>query len=174
MVHSAITEPAELSSNDQAQLAHPNPRLRGRRVAMVMFSHYPADPRPRRAVEALVKEGMQVDLLCLADGGGPRKESFEGLNVLRVPLERRRGGKLAYVYQYSAFILISTLIIAWRAVTRGYDLVYVHNMPDILVLSGLTPKALGAKVILDLHDPMPELMTTIFGLHENSSSVRFI
>src|SRR5215475_7175107 len=107
MVHSATSEPAELSSNDQASFASPNPRLRGKRVAMVMFSHYPADPRPRRVVEALVKEGMQVDLVCLADGNEPKSESFEGLEILRVPLERRRGGKLAYIYQYSAFILIS-------------------------------------------------------------------
>lgn len=143
-------------------------------MAMVMFSHYPADPRPRRAVDALVKEGMHVDLVCLADGKTPRREILNGLEVLRVPLKRRRGGKLAYAYQYSAFILISLLILAWRALTRGYDLVYVHNMPDILVLSSLLPKTLGAKVILDLHDPMPELMTTIFGLDKDSASVRLM
>ncbi len=49
---------------------------------------------------------------------------------------------------------------------RRYDLVYVHNMPDILVASALVPKLLGAKVILDQHDPMPELMMTIFGLDQ--------
>ena len=143
-------------------------------MAMVMFSHYPADPRPRRAVDALVQEGMQVDLVCLADGEVSRRETLDGIEVLRIPLKRRRGGKFAYVYQYSAFILISFLIFAWRAISRGYDLVYVHNMPDILVFSGLVPKMLGAKVILDQHDPMPELMTTIFGLDENSASVRLI
>lgn len=143
-------------------------------MAMVMFSHYPADPRPRRAVDALVSEGMQVDLVCLADENASRREILDGIEVLRIPLKRRRGGKLAYVYQYSTFILISFLIFAWRAFTRGYDLVYVHNMPDILVLSGLVPKMLGAKVILDQHDPMPELMTTIFGLDENRASVRLI
>jgi glycosyltransferase involved in cell wall biosynthesis len=47
-------------------------------------------------------------------------------------------------------------------------------MPDILVLSALVPKALGARVILDLHDPMPELMTTIYDLGKDSFSVRFI
>ncbi len=139
-----------------------------------MFSHYPADPRPRRAVEALVREGMHVDLVCLAEGNAPRREILDGIEVLRVPLKRRRGGKLAYIYQYSAFILISFFILGWRALTRGYDLAYVHNMPDILVLSALIPKALGAKVILDLHDPMPELMTTIFKLDKDSSSVPFM
>ena len=33
---------------------------------------------------------------------------------------------------------------------------------------------LGAKVILDLHDPMPELMQTIFKLPEESLSVRLL
>jgi glycosyltransferase involved in cell wall biosynthesis len=149
-------------------------RLQGKRVAMVMFSHYPADPRPRRAADSLVREGMRVDLVCLADGNAPRREFLDGIEVLRIPLKRRRGGKLAYVYQYSAFILISLLVFGWRALTRGYDLVYVHNMPDVLVLSGLVPKMLGAKVVLDQHDPMPELMTTIFGLDEKSASVRLI
>jgi len=47
-------------------------------------------------------------------------------------------------------------------------------MPDVLVFSALIPKALGAKVILDLHDPMPELMRTIFKLPEQSFSVRLL
>ena len=47
-------------------------------------------------------------------------------------------------------------------------------MPDVLVMSGLFPKLVGAKVILDQHDPMPELMRTIYNLDEHSMSVRII
>lgn len=141
---------------------------------MVTFSPYPFDPRPRRAVDALVREGMSVDLVCLGDEKGPRRESLNGVEVLRVPLKRTRGGKLAYAYQYSVFILISSAIMALRSLTRRYDLVYVHNMPDILVVTALIPKAFGAKVIIDLHDPMPELMMTIFGAHAGSRSVRLL
>jgi glycosyltransferase involved in cell wall biosynthesis len=47
-------------------------------------------------------------------------------------------------------------------------------MPDILVLSSLIPKALGAKVVLDLHDPMPELMMTIFDVSQGSKSVQLL
>jgi glycosyltransferase involved in cell wall biosynthesis len=47
-------------------------------------------------------------------------------------------------------------------------------MPDVLVFAALVPRMLGAKVILDLHDPMPELMQTIFGLKESSLSVRLL
>ena len=45
-------------------------------------------------------------------------------------------------------------------------------MPDILVFSALVPKLLGSKIILDLHDPMPELMEAIFNLAPDSFNVR--
>ncbi len=174
MVSSVTTQPADIDSKAEPSIASRSLPLQGKRVAMVMFSHYPGDPRPRRAVNALVSEGMQVDLICLGDEKAPRREIQGGVDVLRISIERRRAGKLAYAYQYSAFILISSVIFALRSFTRSYKLVYVHNMPDILVLSALIPKALGAKVILDLHDPMPELMTTIFNLDKDSRSVRLI
>jgi glycosyltransferase involved in cell wall biosynthesis len=141
---------------------------------MVTFSPYPDDPRPRRAVDALVAEGAKVELICLAGEGLPRREVLGGVDVLRVPLKRLRRGKFEYAYQYSTFILMSSAIFAARSLTRRYDLVYVHNMPDILVLSAMVPKAFGAKVVLDLHDPMPELMMTIFNLEKDSRSVRLV
>jgi glycosyltransferase involved in cell wall biosynthesis len=162
------------SSNFESTAPSPGPALQGKRVGMVVFSPYPADPRPRRAADALLKEGMTVDLICLGDGKAPKRETINGLDIFRIPVTNRRGGKLSYAYQYSAFILISGFILAMRSLRRRYEMVYVHNMPDILVLTALVPKMLGAKVILDLHDPMPELMKTIFGVDENSLSVRFI
>jgi glycosyltransferase involved in cell wall biosynthesis len=147
--------------------------LRGRRAAVVLFSHYPADPRPRRAADVLVSENMKVDLICLQGNKEElKRETINGVNVFRVPLKRRRGGKVTYIYQYSAFILASFVFLAFRSLKRRYDLVHVHNMPDVLVFSALVPKILGAKVILDLHDPMPELMMTIFNLRLESLSVR--
>src|SRR5262245_7910556 len=171
---STTTREADLSPNASSPSVAPNKWLRGKRVGVVMFSFYPNDPRPRRALEAMAREGMLVDLVCLRGEGSPARESQGNVEVFRVPLKRRRGGKLAYLYQYAVFILISSLIFAWRSLTRRYDLVHVHNMPDILVLSALVPKMLGAKVILDLHDPMPELMMTIFKLDKDSWSVRLL
>jgi glycosyltransferase involved in cell wall biosynthesis len=147
-------------------------RLRGKRVAVLLFSHYPADPRPRREAEALAAHGAHVDLICLRDGNGEAaRETYGNINVTRVRLKRERGGKLGYVRQYAAFVLTSFFYLAWRSLTRRYDIVHVHNMPDVLVFGAIVPKLLGAKVILDLHDPMPELMQTIFKLPEDSLSV---
>src|SRR5262245_56893868 len=133
------------------------PGLRGKRVAMVSFSSYPADPRPRRAAEALLQEGMTVDFICLGDEKELGREDAGGVDVGRLPIEHRRGGKSSYAYQYSQFILACTWILAVRSLKHRYDLVYVNNMPDVLVFCSLMPKLLGAKVILDQHDPMPEL-----------------
>ena len=141
---------------------------------MVTFSPFPSDPRPRRAVEALLGEGMSVDLICLHDGALSRSEKDDRLNVSRLRIAHRRGGFLSYAYQYSAFISASAAIVGVRSLMRPYDLVYVHNMPDILVTSSLMAKARGAKVILDMHDPMPELMSTIFGFGTDSVPVRVL
>src|SRR5579885_1488636 len=115
---------------------------------MVTFSPYPGDPRPRRAIDAFLKEGATVELVCVGDDGSPKREFLDRLEVIRLPIRNRRGGKLIYAYQYSAFIFLSSAILALRALRRRYDLVYVNNMPDILVVSALIPKMLGAKVIL--------------------------
>jgi len=149
--------------------------LAGKRIVAVVYSSFPADPRPRRAAETLAKEGASVEVICLRETDDElQHECFNGVEITRVPLKRRRGGKLSYLFQYGSFVLLSGAILAGRAFKKRYDLVHVHNMPDFLVFSALVPKVLGAKVILDLHDPMPELMMTIFGLQEESYAVRIL
>jgi len=171
---SATTQPMEAATPARRPAAFGTKRFTGKRVAMVMFSTYPADPRPRRAIDALVAEGACIDLICLESDGAPRQETLPGVNVHRVALKHPRRGKVEYGWRYGLFILISALRFAIGSLARRYDLVYVHNMPDILVIASLIPKAFGAKVVLDLHDPMPELMMTIFGAGEKSASVRLL
>jgi glycosyltransferase involved in cell wall biosynthesis len=155
--------------------AAPAPALKGKRAVSVVFSSYPADPRPRRAAEALANEEMSLEVICLKETDEqPAHETFNGVEITRIPLRRHRGGKLSYMLQYGWFILLAGAILAYRTLKHRYDLVHVHNMPDVLVFSALIPKLCGAKVILDLHDPMPELMMTIFGLREESSPVRLL
>jgi hypothetical protein len=120
---------------------------------MVVFSSYPADPRPRRAIEAMLDEGATIDLICLADEKLPRSETRNGLTISRLPIQHSRGGVFSYLYQYFAFIGASAWLFGVRGLRHRYDLIHVHNMPDVLVFSAILPKILGAKVILDQHDP---------------------
>ena len=70
---------------------------------------------------------------------------IDRLEIIRIPVRHHRGGFSSYAYQYSAFILYSAAILAWRSLRGRYDLVYVHNMPDILVMSALVPEVVGCK-----------------------------
>src|SRR5262245_11840685 len=121
--------------------------LRGKRAAVLVFSPYAKDPRPRRAAEALVALGMAVQVLCIRDSSTePARETLNGVDILRLPVARHRGSRSEYLIRYSAFILLCFLIISVRSLRRRYHLVHVHNMPDVLVFSSLIAKALGAKV----------------------------
>ena len=148
-------------------------RLSGRRAAVI--SLLDLSPRITREAEALVEEGMLVERICAKQN----KEELtwsrnNGVEVLRVPLRHRRGGKAWYLFHYLRFLVICFVLLVCRSLTRRYDLVIVHNMPDILVFSALVPRLLGAKVVLDLQDPMPELMQAIFGVQEGSRTVRLL
>lgn len=165
----APEEPSEMAMDPACEA------LKGKRVGVLLFSNYPDDPRPRRSAESMVALGMEVDLLCLADGDGcSREEQVHGVHVRRVPLRKSRKGKLAYFLEYGLFFLSGFWFLTRGTLKRRYDLVHVHNMPDFLVFAAIIPRLLGAKVILDLHDPMPELMTAIFGVPMTSPWIKVI
>jgi glycosyltransferase involved in cell wall biosynthesis len=148
------------------------PRLSGKRVVVIGVID---NPRVSREAEALVAEGMLVERICAKQNNDdPTRSRINGVEILRVPVRHRRGGKARYLFQYLRFLAISFVLLTWRSLTRRYDLVIVHNMPDILVFSALVPRLLGAKVVLDLQDPMPELMQAIFGAREGSRAVRLL
>src|SRR5207244_3688383 len=124
-----------------------------RRTGLVL-TYYSAEVRSRRAVVALVNEGMHVELFCLRKSQNESlRESFNGVDIFRLPLRRHRGGALTYFLRYAAFILGAFSLLTIRSLSGRPDVVHTHNMPDVLVFSALIPKLLGAKIILDLHDP---------------------
>jgi glycosyltransferase involved in cell wall biosynthesis len=167
--------PVNLQTADRPEAQSPGIScLHGKRMAVVLFSTFPGDPRPRRAAETFAHAGMNVEVICLMDEGSPKRDTFNGIEIDRIAIKKIRNSKSWYVFQYSLFILISFAKLAARSLTRRYHVVHVHNMPDVLVLAALVPKLFGAKVILDLHDPMPELMMAIFNLRRESPAVRLM
>jgi glycosyltransferase involved in cell wall biosynthesis len=50
----------------------------------------------------------------------------------------------------------------------------VHTLPDPLVFAALVPKLTGARVILDLHECMPEFFATKFGTDLEHPAVRAV
>lgn len=144
------------------------------RIAMVVFSYYPADTRPRREAEALIKEGISVDIICLREDFKLKKEIVNNVRVYRLPLKRRRGGKLRYLWEYNCFIMMSFFVLSFLFIREQYNVIHVHNMPDILVVSSLIPRLCGSKIILDLHDPMPELFMAKYNMKKENWFIRIL
>ena len=136
---------------------------RRRALLVVAYTNYESDPRVIRAAEAARDAQFSVDVIALRRPGQPPVERLRGVRVFRVAQARYRGrSRLRYVLAYLEFALRcaarSTLLFA----TRRYAAIHVNNMPDALVFAFLAPKLLGARVILDIHDPMPETFDAKF------------
>jgi len=146
----------------------PKQPFKSMRAAVVLYADYASDARPRREAEALVRSGMEVDVISLReDPGAHFRIKIDGVNVYQIPLRRRRSHKVIYILQYTWFLAASFFLLSTLALRRRYRVVHVHNMPDFLVFSALLPRLRGAKIILDLHDPMPELFRSIYGFSED-------
>src|ERR1700740_3741225 len=119
------------STTTQPPLTLPGTSLRGKRAAVVVFAYYPSDVRVMRAAQALTRVGMTVDLFCIQQfSDEPRREQINGVEVFRIPQKKSRAGKLAYALQYLTFLFLSFLWLSRRRLSRRYEIVHVHNMPD--------------------------------------------
>lgn len=133
------------------------------RIAVLRQGLFELDPRCQREVHALLQEGHEVDVICRRDEGRPRIERDGRLTVRRLPIRLRRGGALTYLADYALFFVAAFVLLTWLHLRRRYRLVQVHSLPDPLVFAALVPKLTGARVILDLHECMPEFFSTKFG-----------
>ena len=105
----------------------------------------------------------------------PPFETLEGVNVHRIQRrERNERNKFAYLYRLLKFCVKSSFVLSRLHWKRRYDLIHVHNVPDFLVFSAWLPKATGAKIILDIHDILPEFFANKFRKPENSLYVRLL
>lgn len=138
------------------------PHTRGT-ILMMAYSHYESDPRVIREAEAAVEEGFEVDFLALRKPGAMPVEIIRGVRVIRLNQGKYRGGgRGRYVLGYLSFFLKCLAKTSRLFVTRRYKVIHVNNMPDFLVFSSVIPKLFGAKVILDIHDPMPNTFASKF------------
>jgi glycosyltransferase involved in cell wall biosynthesis len=152
--------PREVALFSSDKVGERNPR-RPLRVCMLTYSAYEFDNRVRRYAESLALRGDEVEVLAVTlDDDSPRDTVLAGVKVTHLLGKTNlRGSTFAYVLQVTRFALAAFGVISKRALARRYDVVHVHNMPDAIVFSALVARLRGARLILDLHDLVPELFT---------------
>jgi glycosyltransferase involved in cell wall biosynthesis len=145
------------------------------RVCMVALTNYQSDARVRREAEALVERGDLVDVICLRSSETQRTPSLGGVRLYEVWVPRYRGSStFTYVAQYTCFFVLAAIGVSWLHLRRRYDVVQAHTMPDFVVFTAGIAKLLGAKVLLDVHDLVPELYESKFGLSESHRAIRLL
>jgi glycosyltransferase involved in cell wall biosynthesis len=139
---------------------------------MVAYTLYEMDNRVRRYAEALAERGDEVDVYVLGKPGQPRQGTLNGVRIHRIQTRVRNEKKpLTYLAKLLLFFLRSFLVLAKKSLRERYDVIHVHSVPDFEVFAALVPKWMGSKIILDIHDIVPEFYASKF--HTDRDSLVF-
>jgi glycosyltransferase involved in cell wall biosynthesis len=143
------------------------------RVCHLAYTFYENDNRVIRYAEAMAAKGADVDVIALRRNGQSRQGMHGQVRVHRIQrravTEKR---KIDYFLKIIWFFIQSSVVLAALHARRRYDVVHVHNVPDFLVFAAFVPKLTGARVILDIHDILPELYAGKFGSEKQSATFR--
>lgn len=130
---------------------------------MIAYAQYYNDARIKSYVNALLKSGFSVDVVCLSD---PYTTSANSNNsrLIITSLQNKYQGNSAtlYLINYFSFFVRAFLIVTIKYFRARYPVVHVHNQPDLLVFCALIPKIFGSRIILDMHDIMIAAILTKF------------
>jgi glycosyltransferase involved in cell wall biosynthesis len=132
-------------------------------VCFVRHWYFPNDVRVLKQAKTLRDAGFSVDVICLRDQGQPPEEELEGIRIYRVKTSHQRGSMIRYLFEYAASFLMMAALLTRLHFRRRYRMIQVVTMPDFLVFVAAIPKLFGAKVLLDMQEPIPELWMTKFG-----------
>ena len=143
-------------------------------VCLVLQGPYDSDPRVRRKAEALVAAGYSVDVLALRTPGGEKEYALGGVNVRTMPLGKRRGSRLRYLFEYGMFFAWVFARVHLDMRRRRYAVVDVNTLPDFLVFAPLFVRRMGARLVLDMHEITPEFYISKYGSGANARVVRLL
>lgn len=142
------------------------------RILLIAYTSYVHDGRVKRHAEALAQRGDHVDVLCLDSG---HNGVLDGVNVIGLRMPRYRGAsRSSYVRSYLRFFAKASWAALRLSLVERYDVAIVCTMPDAAVLCALPARLLGSKIVLDIHDTMPELYQDKFGGRRGAVGARLL
>lgn len=142
---------------------------------MIAYTFYETDNRVRRYAEALAQRGDHVDVIALLNPLASEEsnlfkfEIINGVNIFRIQKRKiNEKWKFSYLFRVVSFLINSSLFLIFKNIKNHYQLIHVHSIPDFEVFAALIPKLMGSKIILDIHDIVPEFYASKFNVKENS------
>jgi glycosyltransferase involved in cell wall biosynthesis len=142
------------------------------KACMVAYTFYEGDNRVRRYAETLQRRGDEVDAIVLRQDDHPDFAKVAGVNVYKIQKRSiNEKYKIEYLFKLVLFLIRSFFTITKLSIRKKYDLIHVHSVPDFEVFATILAKLTGTKVILDIHDVVPELFASKF--HASNGSILF-
>ena len=139
------------------------------KACMVAYTLYEMDNRVRRYAEALAKQGAEVDVYALKKPGQPDTGELNGVRIHRIQTRvHNEKSPFTYLAKLLLFLLRSSVALTKNSMRKRYDVIHVHSVPDFEVFAALIPKLMGSKVILDIHDIVPEFYASKFNKGRDS------
>lgn len=145
-----------------------------KRVCMLVHNYYSTDPRVRREASALIEHGYSVDVIALQESKNNIRFDLDGVSVYQLPLRKTRESIFRYLITYACVFVLGMVMVTVLYARKRYDLIQIHNMPNFIVFTSIIPKLCGARVLLDIHDPMPELFMSKFSVDEDSVPIKLL
>lgn len=144
-------------------------------TCMVAYTFYESDPRVKRYAETLADQGHNVDVISLRRKGTCTYEEINGVGIHKIQ-ERVLNEKhsLTYLYKLLKFFILSLFFLCRKSLEKPYDFIHVHSVPDFEVFATLLPKLAGTKIILDIHDIVPEFYASKFSASKKSVMFRIL
>ncbi|MGY1745248.1 glycosyltransferase family 4 protein [Blastococcus sp. SYSU D00695] len=132
---------------------------RARPHVLVILENLPLgnDIRVRKEVDDLLAAGYRVSVICQSGWKNDELRTLPGLTLWEYPAPVEPRGLVGYVREYAVSLAWAAVLSA-RVRRRGtVDVLQLIQPPDTYPLLAWAHKRLGAAVLVDQHDLMPEL-----------------
>jgi glycosyltransferase involved in cell wall biosynthesis len=145
------------------------------RVCMVGYTNFINDARLHRYSLSLLEQGHQVDMVGVGEPVQDEPVIQHGVRVFQI-LSRdfAESGPASYLKNLLVFFFRSFKKITSLHQLHKYQVIHFHNIPDFGIFCTLFAKLCGAKIILDIHDLVPEFYMRKFQVSENHLAIRFL
>jgi len=115
------------------------------------------DCRALKQIDDLLANGYRVSAVTRRDPANAGYREEPGMKVLEYPPPREPGSKLGYTSEYGASLGWAAVLSLSVRLRGPFDIVQFCQPPDIYFPLGWILRGLGAKVVVDQRDLMPEL-----------------
>ena len=144
-------------------------------VCMIAYREIPMRANRFKIAQALSEDMYNVDFVCPKMQNQRYIERINIINVFRIKFRRQEEEIYLKIglMNYLLFIMRAFLKVLELSKNKKYSFFHIHTPPDFLILIAIPFKLINSsKIILDLHDMLPEAVANKFNVNTNHTLVK--